>query len=1100
MEAIHLCTGRAGCVWPQVLRGIGAQEKAGDRVLLLVPEMNTLQAERDLIEGLNLPGFFELEVLSPRRLRRRVQELAGGSALPPLDPRGAAMAMGEVLAANEGKLLYYGKVASKTNLPARIMQELRAMQDAGLEPEQLLEQLDELDSAAHRAKLHDLLLCWQLYRAQIAGRFLDTDEQDAELLARLPASGLMDGAHLWVYGFDTFSQRMIALLEAASHHLKSLHVTLVCDDEDAPDGRIFSTQQQCLQQLADALKGQPVGYAHWTDAPEGRQPALAHLERHLFSARPKVFDAEPIGLHVRMFPQPYDEAMACAETLLDRHRAGVPWREMIVATAGTPSVHLAQALKRCGVPFFLGTKAPAARHPLCRMLLSALRAVGAWDSADVLDAARTGFTALSVEEAARLETYALAHGIRRAAWKKPFTRGAEAETVEPLRVRLMTPLLALHDGLVAARDADASLAAVMQLLDTCGAFAKLQGAEQQLLERGMLPEAGANRQVWRLMLSLMEQLHALLAGKRATLAGMARLMATGIETAELSELPSQADAVLVGGIGSYTAVSADTVLVLGLQDGVLGASESGLLTDDERLALRRLCKRPIGQTGGERSRLRQCDFYRTFAMARQELILCWNATTELGQAQRGATLLGDVQRLFPKLHPEGSIRGGMRVASSFEPVMETAAVLLRDLRDGLLPELPPAWKQALAGIAHGADHDRLRELFVLAGRDMPLHRISVDAATALFLADRVSISRLEAFAACPYRHFVRYGLRPQEEELFTFEAADAGDFYHAVLDHYLRMAVQEPDWPNLKEDEIDRLADQAISPLITEWEDSPLGEDALGRQLAKHYRRVVRRTVREITHHAVQSGFRPVGTEVCFGFDSGDQPLMLVDGQGRRTALHGVIDRVDRWQDYVRVVDYKSGNKELVPDQIAKGLQLQLPLYLRVAAEKERATPSGMLYMRIQDPWVDTLDDPAAAAEAITQEMGYHGAVLADEAVTRAMALSDGKQTKVISYSAEELEQLLQLAEKTAGDMSGAIRAGDIHPQSLAFDSSRTSCSYCAYQTICGYDSRLDGFQAQSIKGAAKAALGGETGKNGDSETIQEKNKRMDCQTDKNPL
>ena len=74
MDAICFLTGRAGQVLPEIIRRIGVQHHAHERVLLLVPEQYTLQAERELVEQLNLPGFLDLDVLSPTRLRRRIRE------------------------------------------------------------------------------------------------------------------------------------------------------------------------------------------------------------------------------------------------------------------------------------------------------------------------------------------------------------------------------------------------------------------------------------------------------------------------------------------------------------------------------------------------------------------------------------------------------------------------------------------------------------------------------------------------------------------------------------------------------------------------------------------------------------------------------------------------------------------------------------------------------------------------------------------------------------------------------------------------------------------------------------------------------------------
>ena len=60
-----------------MLREIAQARQAGKRVLVLVPEQFTLLMEREIMDGLHLPGLMDVEVLSPSRLRRNVFERGG---------------------------------------------------------------------------------------------------------------------------------------------------------------------------------------------------------------------------------------------------------------------------------------------------------------------------------------------------------------------------------------------------------------------------------------------------------------------------------------------------------------------------------------------------------------------------------------------------------------------------------------------------------------------------------------------------------------------------------------------------------------------------------------------------------------------------------------------------------------------------------------------------------------------------------------------------------------------------------------------------------------------------------------------------------------
>ena len=88
---VRIIGGRAGQLLPWMLPQIGRMHQAGTRVMLLVPEQYTLQAERELLAGLQLPGLMDIEVLSPRRLTRRIRESGGHSGLAPLDASGRSV-------------------------------------------------------------------------------------------------------------------------------------------------------------------------------------------------------------------------------------------------------------------------------------------------------------------------------------------------------------------------------------------------------------------------------------------------------------------------------------------------------------------------------------------------------------------------------------------------------------------------------------------------------------------------------------------------------------------------------------------------------------------------------------------------------------------------------------------------------------------------------------------------------------------------------------------------------------------------------------------------------------------------------------------------
>ncbi len=1074
---VQIIGGRAGRLLPSILPEIDLARRAGTRVLLLVPEQYTLQAERELVAGLQLPGLIDIEVLSPRRLTRRIRENGGHCGLAPLDAAGRSMAIAQALTIVQEELAYYRRVALTPNLPDKLSVLLADLQRAGVTPEVLAEHARALPSGALKAKEHDLALVWQTYLTVIGDRFADETMQQQETVRRLIPSGVAADAAIFVYGFDVLPQPMCDLMAEAAKVCQSLTVTMTMDAKDAPDGRIFLTQRRSAAELMKRLQEQGFD-VNWRYLPlreeGGRAPALAHLERHLFTRQAVPFGGAAEGVAVHAAATPYAEAAHIAKTLRQWHEEGMPWQHMAVALAETASMPgiLATTLAAAGIPHYVARKDSALRHGLCRMLLGALRsATGGYATLDVLHMAKSGFSPLTAEEVHRIENYALENGVDHSRWLKPFTRG-NAEELEPLRERLIAPAEALRERLRSAKTAAQSVEAVFRLLEDVNAYQTLLHREEELLKRGMGAEAAQNRQIWQLIMDLLDQLHALLGERRAAMKDIARFVTSGLTGASIASLPPQPDAVMIGEAGHLLTGRIDALVLCGMQDGAMGSAQDSLITEAERRILSEAMERSIGLTKMETAALRQSDFYRTMALPRQRLLVTFAQGGQDGTALRPAGIIDDMKGLFPDLVITGGVTadGSDELPLSPQLALDALAPRLRALSDGVTEELGPVWTNALRWLWQSAQwHERTRQMIASAVSSGHHEPLPLELTRRVFTQDTVSISRLERFAGCPYQHYVDYGLKPVKREAWAFEADDVGEFYHAALQGFAHAALEHPDWPELPEEEVDRLMDEVLMPLTAQWAEGPLSDTPAQQLQGEKYVRTVKRAAWLFTRHARSSRFTTVGEEIVFGEEGGLPPVVLTLKDGRRIALRGKIDRVDRWEGdkgvYLRVIDYKSSRREIDPTRLWYGLQLQLMLYLQAAAQGMKGNPAGAFYFTVRDPLVDAQDAKEAAEKAIAKQLQLKGVVLSDVEVVQAMdgegtalgsifTKSGGVAAYAPAYSREEMQALLEHTSCVAAELADGIREGDISVRPAQIKE-WSACQWCEYSAVCGVDPAL---------------------------------------------
>ena len=569
-------------------------------------------------------------------------------------------------------------------------------------------------------------------------------------------------------------------------------------------------------------------------------------------------------------------------------------------------------------------------------------------------------------------------------------------------------------------------------------------------------------------MDLLEQLWSLLGNRRAKIGDLGHMLESALNSAELASLPERESGVTIGTAGHLLAGDIDAMILPRVQDGTLTAPESGWLTDPERRKLEEATGKSVGIDRETGCRIRKYDFYRTLTLPRRKLRVSWSLRTEDGGTIQPDSLVARLKELFPDVREEGGALGGERA----EPATPRAALdglglWLRDVAES--GEKDAAWEQALITLLRSERYGRTtRQILAELLPEEETRRIRQETARRLFMTDRLSVSRLEQFAACPYRHFIDYGLRPVRREEFTFESGDAGTFFHAALERYMNRAGTDAAWPDFTPEQVDGYMDAVCAELTEEWQDSPLRGDALGEWTGEGYLRRVHHAAQALTRFAANSDFRTIATEQAFGEAEGLPPIVMTLADGSRAAIRGKIDRIDTWENgegvWLRIVDNKSREKKPDPARMAAGEQLQLMIYLKAASDAmPDARLAGALYFPVTDREVDTpYDDPEKIEQDRLSAVRMKGLVAAREDVLRAMDRDispysvdkvfnkDGTVSKSATWALDEetLRGLMDAAVEKAGELCDRMRAGEIEA-SLGEDSVGSVCRYCEYRSIC---------------------------------------------------
>lgn len=1012
-------------------------------LVCLAPKQATFQLERELLSDPLMPGYTRLQILSFDRLAEFV--LDNYFAAPPrlLSEEGRVMVLRAILSTEADRLRIFRASARLPGFARELSALVRELQMHKIGPEQLAAAAKRLPQLSD--KLHDLALLLTAYTDWLKAKELEDPNQLLALAtdAIQQAGEEVRLAGLWMDGFAEMTPQEIDLLAAIVPRCDRAALAFCLDHQPHEDAAWLSawsvlsqTFRKCYQAIEASSKSRPAVTLLPRDPAKNRfaaNAALAHLERNW--AAPTAAEC---GENVRAFQcaNPEAEAVLAARRILRFVRdEGGRYRDAAVLVRRLDHYHdvLRRVFTRYGIPFFLDRREPVAHHPLAELTRYALRtAAFGWRIDDWFGALKSGL--VRVEEAALddLEIEALARGWRGDVWLKPLPAGGER--FEPLRTQVVPPFAQLRNALAGKPNGH-------QLGNALRKFWDALRVEQTLREWS---DSQLHGTVWTEMLKWADNVELAFGSVALSLRDWLPIIETGLGALTVGVVPPALDQVLIGSVDRSRNPDLRLALVLGLNDGVFPETPvaDGLLTDHERESLHDT-QIFLGPTA--RPRLGHERFYAYIACtrARERLLLTCSQFDAQGQKLNPSPFFNDLQRLFPDLKVVPWSMG-----ADIEHPCEC---------------LPPASKFPVF---------------------LPDESLSPETAVKLYgAALNTSVTRLEQFAACPFRFFITSGLRAQEQRVFEVDAKKRGQFQHEVLRHFHESLQRDGlKWRDLTPEQARARMRDLAAGHARQFEGGVFMDNARDQFAAGQLSAALEEFVETLVGWMRRKyQFEPARVELRFADENGTMPAWRLPlSNGRSLVFTGSIDRVDLFrvsedEALCVVVDYKSSERQIEPVLLANGVQMQLPAYLSVlrhmhAPEKifgaRRLVPAGVFYVSLRAGHVthkNRIQALAGRAEAFVHRGRFDRTHL-ERLDARARIDGRGdqfnfrltKQNELHGQQRDPMEpeqffRLLDMVEAHLKNFGEAIYRGDAQVNPYRWRS-RIPCAQCDYRPICRFD------------------------------------------------
>ncbi len=1092
--ALHMIIGNAGegktyALYQNILR---ASESSDGRLFLLVPEQASLTAQRELTALHPQKCILNCDILSFRRLSFRLMEELGDRLPAILEDTGKGMLVKRLLLENEKQLTIYAGKERKKGFVGQVRSLFSELSQYCVTPEELAKTKEKVSDPLLSHKLSDVICMYRLFREALENSYLTEEDLFVAMCPLVQESSLLKGSTLFLDGYTGFTPSQYRLLEQLFLTAKDIYITLTLKPSellgDGGGAPLFTLSKKTLSKLREIAircgqqEAEPVFVSHCCC-----KPGLQHLKEQLFCCPAKPSTKKP-EITICSLSNRQEEIRYVVSRIVRLVREqGYRYREIGILCGDVQGYaqDLRQAFQRAKLPCFIDYKENVLGNPCVDLLRSALRILSTDFRSDaVAHYMKNPLSGFTPREASQMENYLLAVGIRgKHAWSRPFVRIAlewkeELGEVNRLREKCMDDLKELLPGFAQGKTVRDGLTALYYFLRDVDAAEKMEALADEMAFASSLRKEKEYRQIYPAIVAMMEQMEELLGKESLPVGEFADILDAGFEETKLGVIPPEPDSISVGDVKRSRLQRVRVLFFLGVNEGMVpGFSHAaGLLTDREREKVKALGLE-IAETAKEAVATEEFYLYLAITKPTEHLYLTYRRQGDDGRELRPSYVLQQIRRIFPAL---------LVSYAEDETLFEKVAP------DGGERLLLQAIGQGRKGV-RTPEGEALREYFLQKGGTLFGSRMTIDmlfaaargpvcaatllpqTATELYSQTlRGSVSRLECFAQCAYRHFLQYGLELAQRREFKVSAADVGSLFHKALCLFSEELKQSgTSWRSLEEGDVQPRVSRAVRKALLAQTTDLFEDSERSRYQLSRMEELLKRTILTVQEQLKEGSFEPESFEKRFTYTD------------ERLSLSGVVDRIDVCRKdenvYFKVVDYKSGEQKLDFSAVLDGVSLQLPVYLSEMrrAFPEEAIPAAGLYYHIDDPLVDKLADDWK--KEFRRMLCPDGIVLEDR---QALRLLDGglvdaqggyasryqsmvlpvattkegemaKTSKVLSK--QGMQTLFSYADWLLQQETERILQGEIKPQPYR-SGQKNACTYCPYQSVCGFDASLPAF------------------------------------------
>ena len=1076
------------------------KEESFEPLLLLVPEQFNLQTQRELAKRL-YPGLLRAEVISFNTLAREVFREVGKAEVTVVEDLERMIILKRVIEAHKKDIIFYKKNVNNTGFIEAINRFITVLEQAGVGETQLEELAQGKETTLlFQSKLSDLRMIYNAFENYLGSQFVTIEKNMTLLASSIIKSKKLEQTWLWIDGFYGFTYNQLLIIKELMKKVKGLTITLPMDQAYTRGDKVRSSHPfyesiQMLQKMMGLCEELKCSYKvdYISSGEEGKDDALIYLEKEYLKPYANLYEKENTAVHLQTYASRAEEVERIAQQIVHLIREeNYRYHDIaiIVGELADYKTLLEGTFKEYEIPYFLDMK----RNIHTNSLVAALEAVlevltSNYSYKSMMRLLRTGILPIPIEDIDLLENYILAYGIKgKKKWYQPWRFDEKDEQrqghINSIRERILDPIQKLEEMIGQTKKAGKNKVinltkALYGFLEEIGAYGKLnESIAKHRAEGNRLLEI-ENSQIWGKIIEVFERLVDILGEEEVDLITYRRVLETSFSYIKMGVIPPAQDQVIIGSVDRTRLPRIKACFILGTNEGVIPKVDEtiSIFSDMDKVTLSRMCRDDKGVKGRLGELIiehplygSQFSIYTMLTRATEKLFVSAALADENGKPLRTSLVYYKLKKLFGEQKRRVSVNFLDEVHRPL-PTFGYVGNLLREYVEGRLED--ESWKDLISWyMTEEGWQERLNGLMSYLFYTNQQYYLKKET-TQLLYGNKLdtSISKLESFRQCACCYFMRYGIKAEERRLLKFDRAKVGTLFHSALEQYPKeLSLMNTTWTKATKEEIEIGVKRATAYAV-ESINASQRETGRFQFTAAKVEKMTTRAIHALTVHLKNGEFEPVGYEVNFGEGQGFPPIEIAIDEERTILVTGQIDRVDIYyknerEKYVKILDYKSGQKNFSLLEVYYGLQLQLLLYLDAYLKKHHNYEAGgVFYFHINNPYVSYKVgmDEMQLEESSLKQFKLSGLAVDEIEVIAALDKSGTGSTIPVSInkdgsikkgssvaSAEQFKLLENHIIDTIRGLGQELLEGKVSTKPYRLKG-KDPCEYCIYHTICQF-------------------------------------------------